>query len=106
VRCSLESEFYTVAMWKVQLGREEEVRAVWSALGDAFARLPHPPKWGTLLQSLADPALFYSFGPRDSQEDVAPMRLDPSEQEAIRKIMASCTEATPGDYREVMTIRL
>ncbi len=102
----MESEFYTLAMWKVQPGREEEFRAAWSALGDAFARLPNPPKWGTLLQSLADPTLFYSFGPWDSQEDVAAMRRDPTAQEAIEKIRALCIEAMPGDYRVAQTIRL
>lgn len=61
---------------------------------------------GTLLQSLADPTLFYSFGPWDSQEAIAAMRADPGAQEAIRTITALCTEAMPGAYRWVTTIRL
>ena len=33
------------------------------ALGRYFISLPHPPGQGTLLQSVDQPHLFYSFGP-------------------------------------------
>jgi hypothetical protein len=37
--------------------------AAWQELAAFFLALPVPPRWGTLLRSLEDPRLFYSFGP-------------------------------------------
>ncbi len=38
----MEGEFFTLAMWKVQPGREGEFQAAWSNLSQAFGRLAHP----------------------------------------------------------------
>ena len=98
--------FYTHAMWRVLPGREAEFIATWMTLADVFGRLPDPPVRGTLLQSAADPLLFYSFGPWNSWEAIEAMRADPRSQAALRKIMALCVEATPGTFHVVADIRL
>ncbi|HEX8903352.1 MAG TPA: antibiotic biosynthesis monooxygenase [Longimicrobiaceae bacterium] len=73
----MEEQVYTHALWRVKPGQEEEFVAAWRALSDAFVALPARPLWGTLIRSLADPSVFYSFGPWRSAGDVQAMRADP-----------------------------
>lgn len=69
-------------------------------IGKIFAELPDPPAGrGTLIQSLGDPALFYSFGPWSRLEDVEAMRENARAQEAIGRLTALCTDASPGSFR-------
>lgn len=92
---------YTHAEWRVKSGHEEEFVAAWRALAGTFSALRRPPLWGTLLQSETDPAVFYSFGPWASNEDVAAMRSDPAAQKAIGHVVELCDSATPGPCRLV-----
>jgi hypothetical protein len=72
------------------------------ALGRIFADLPQAPSGkGTLLQSLSDPTLFYSFGPWRSLDDIQAMRGNPQAQAGIAMLRELCTEATPGSFRMV-----
>jgi hypothetical protein len=59
----MSEQAYTLAMYRVKAGREDEFVAAWNALASTFSALPEPPLWGTLIRHRADPALFYSFGP-------------------------------------------
>ncbi len=93
---------YTLGMWKVKPGKEAEFIAAWTALSGVFSKLAMPPGGkGTLVQSLSDPLLFYSFGEWPSMDAVQAMRKDASAQEGIRKVGELCSEATPGSYRVV-----
>lgn len=92
---------YTLAEWRVKAGREGDFIVAWKELGEVFARLPDPPGTGTLLRSVSDPDLFYSFGPWRRQEDVAAMRADPDAQAALQRLVELCTEAKPGAFRVV-----
>ena len=92
-------EIYTHGVWRVKPGRELEFIAAWLDLGEAFLSLPAPPGRGTLLQSLSDSTLFYSFGPWRSIEDVEAMRRIPEVQILIGRLRELCTEASPGTYR-------
>lgn len=87
--------FYTHAEWRVHPGREADFIAAWHALGKAFAALPNPPLWGTLLHSKNDPTVFYSFGPWARSEDVGAMRTNPDAQAALQRVIACCATATP-----------
>lgn len=90
---------YTLGMWRVKAGHEEEFVAAWEALGQRFAALPHPPVGaGTLLQAIDDPTLFYSFGPWARLEDIAEMRADPETRTAIGALVALCEEGRPGTF--------
>jgi heme-degrading monooxygenase HmoA len=95
----MEETFYTHALWRVKPGREEEFIAAWKAMGDVFLSLHGTTTQGTLIQSLTDPTLFYSFGPWNSLEEIQAMRNDPAAQAAMSKIRELCTEAAPGTYR-------
>ena len=101
----MQQSFYTHAMWRVKPGTEEQFIAAWKAMGTAFLALPGVKSRGTLIQSLTDPTLFYSFGPWNSLEDIQAMRSDPAAQEAMRKARELCEEATPGSFRLAAQVR-
>ena len=63
---------YTLALWRVKEGREEEFVELWKGdLAAYFMGLPNPPgEPGTLIRSVEDPQLFYSFGPWKSLEEL------------------------------------
>ena len=92
----METEVYTHAEWRVKPGEEAAFVEAWAALGRAFAALERPPLWGTLLRSAAEPAVYYSFGPWRSAEDVAAMRADAGAAAALERVRGHCTAATPG----------
>ena len=99
-----ESDAYTLAMWRVRPGQEEEFIRAWREdLADYFLSLPGV-MGGTLLRSLEDPSLFYSFGPWRSLEDIRAMRADPRTPAVMGKLRDLCVEATPGVYQRVLTL--
>ena len=89
---------YTHAMWRVRAGNEEAFIEKWSELAAVFTTLQRKPLWGTLIRSLEDPLLFYSFGPWENKSDVAAMRAHSGAQAAFRELIALCDEATPSTY--------
>ena len=98
------SDAYTLAMWRVKPGREEEFIQAWREdLGGYFLSLPGA-MGGTLVRSVEDPRLFYSFGPWRSLEDIRAMRDDPRTPAVLGKLRALCLEATPGVYQRVLTL--
>jgi len=91
---------FTLGVWRVKPGRESEFVEAWKDLGAVFAQLPQPPSGkGTLLQSLVEPALFYSFGPWRNRQAVQAMRDSPQAQAGLARLRDLCTEATPGSFR-------
>src|SRR5512140_3952457 len=93
---------YTLGVWRVKPGKEAEFTAAWKALGAVFSKLDLPPGGhGTLVQSLSDPQLFYSWGEWPSLESVQAMRRDPRAQQGIAAIGELCSEATPGSFKVV-----
>ncbi len=95
---------YTLGVWNVKAGQQAEFIAAWKQLGEMFGELEHPPGTGTLIQSVSDTTLFYSFGPWTRLEDVEAMRGNPRTQAAIQRLIALCTEATPGTFRMVAEV--
>src|SRR5688572_4947599 len=93
---------YTLAMYRVKKGREDDFVRIWNELADTFINLPNPPIAGTLIRSVTERSLFYSFGPWPSADDVAAMRASPKAGEMFGKLREVCDELTPGDY-EVVT---
>ncbi len=100
----IEEIVYTLGVWRVKPGQEEAFIQAWKGLGEIFAQLPLAPDGqGTLIQSINDPTLFYSFGSWKSLADIQAMRNSPQAQEGIERLRALCTEATPGSFRLVAT---
>jgi hypothetical protein len=89
---------YTLARWFVASGQEAAFIAAWQDLATVFLALKDPPRWGTLLRSVEDPRLFYSFGPWPSMETIAAMRAHPDSTEAIGNLIALCEAAELGTY--------
>lgn len=99
----MSDEVYTLGAWRARAGREADFIAAWQALGRYFAGLANPPGEGTLLQSVDDPQLFYSFGPWDRLEHIEEMRSRPETPAEIGKLMELCEEGRPGTFRVVAT---
>lgn len=100
----MRDAFYTLALWHVKSGQEAEFLRVWrEELGVAFLNAV-PTAHGTLVQSLEDPHIYYSFGPWQSMEQMSAARMEPTVRAAMDKLRALCVEARPGPYRVVMTV--
>ncbi len=97
----MEQHVYTHARWRVRPGNEEAFVEAWTALAEAFSRLDQPPLWGTLLRSVTEPNVFYSFGPWRSAADVERMRSHETAQAAMSALRQLCEEASPGLYQVV-----
>ncbi len=97
----MTEDVYTLGVWRVLPGRDDEFVAAWRALGAVFRNLDQPPGDGTLVRSVEDPQQYYSFGPWPSIEAVAAMRERPEPAEAIARLAALCEEARPGLFRVV-----
>ena len=102
----MEEVIYTHAQWRVKPGREAEFIEAWEELANVFLNLPARPLRSTLIQSLIDVSLFYSFGEWRSLTDIVAMRHTPRAREAFQKIMDLCIEATPSTYRRIADIQL
>ena len=96
---------YTLGMWRVKPGQRDGFITAWQALGDIFRQLPQPPAGkGTLVQSVSDPLLFYSFGPWLSLADIEAMRQNAQAQAGLEILHQFCTEAHTGVYRTVAEV--
>jgi hypothetical protein len=81
----MTDEVYTLGVWRVKDGKQDEFIVAWQALGTYFNRLPHPPGKGTLLQNLDEPRQFYSFGPWQTLADIREMRKPARDSERDRQ---------------------
>lgn len=97
----MSEQAFTLAVYRVKPGREDEFVAAWDGLAETFSSLPNPPLWGTLIRHLTERTLFYSFGPWRGREDVRAMRESPAAAAAFRRLHELCDELTPGDYEVV-----
>jgi heme-degrading monooxygenase HmoA len=102
-RTDRADEPYTLALWRVKPGREEAFLEAWRGLGAVFSALPGV-RHGTLVQSVEDPLLYYSFGPWRSLDDICAMRADARAQEAFGRLRDLCDEMRPGVFRQVLRI--
>lgn len=81
---------YTLAMWRVKEGREEEfVRAWREDLADFFLSLPSPPLFGTLIRSVGD---------------IRRMRSNLRATAVLGSLEVLCEQMKPGNFREVLTL--
>ncbi len=100
----MTDEFFTHAMWRVREGSEAAFVRLWEHDLAAAFRAASPAATGTLIQSLDEPTLFYSFGPWPSLDAMKAARNVPAVQTAVQALRALCTEATPGAFRVVLRI--
>ena len=100
----MSEEIYTLGVWHVTPGAEEAFIATWKELGALFMSLSQPPGPGTLVQSIDQPQLMYSFGSWPSLEAVQAMRSNPRVPEMIARLSTLCEKAKPGTFRVVATV--
>lgn len=91
------AEIYTVGIWTVKAGREEEFVAAWRAMGEATIA-EFPAAHGTLLREVASPSRFISFGPWDSLEEVDAWRASAPFEEGVARIRELLDGFEPGTY--------
>jgi hypothetical protein len=94
----MDEQPYTLARWLVREGQQEAFVAAWRELAAFFLSLREPPRWGTLLRSVDDPRLFYSFGPWPSMETIAAMRAHPDTPFEIGRLTDICEESQLGTF--------
>lgn len=98
----LQGIAYTLGMWRVEPGQKADFIAAWQQLASLFSQLRLPPSGkGVLIQSVAEPDLFYSFGPWQNLSDIEAMRQDAGVQAALEALRGYCQEASAGAYRLV-----
>ena len=96
---------YTLAMWHVKEGKEEEFVNAWGKeLAEFFLSLPNPPDTGTLIRSVEDPQLFYSFVPWRNLDYVRQMRSHPRTVEVMGRMRDLCEEVKAGAFCVVLTV--
>jgi hypothetical protein len=101
----IKENYYTHALWHVKEGRIVAFIEAWKNFGKALSEVPDAPALqGTLIQSLSDPLIFYSFGPWESLEDINAMRNNENVRKAMAAIIENCQEAKPGNYKTVLQL--
>jgi heme-degrading monooxygenase HmoA len=101
----MKENYYTHALWHVKEGQIDAFKAAWEQFGNALSQVPDsPPVKGTLIQSLSDPLVFYSFGPWETLEDIKAMRNDENVRQALSALLEHCQEAKPENYRTVLQL--
>lgn len=91
------AEIYTVGIWTVKAGREEEFVAAWRAMGEATIA-EFPAAHGRLLRHVDNPGRFVSFGPWENLETVDTWRASAPFQEGVARIQELLDAFEPGTY--------
>ncbi len=91
------AEIYTVGIWNVKSGCEEEFVAAWRAMGKATVA-EFPAAHGRLLRDVDNPGRFVSFGPWESLETVDAWRTSAAFQEGVARIRELLDAFEPGTY--------
>ena len=94
---------YTLGVWQVKPGREEEFVNAWHALAQWTLERGYDTD-GTLLRDHADRSRFVSFGPWPSAEAAQRWRDDPGFRERLDEIMAFVESFEPGTYDVVLSV--
>jgi hypothetical protein len=90
---------WTLIVWRVVHGREQEFVEAWRDLRASFAALAQPPCWWLLLENQHETGVFYSFGPWKDAAAADAMRRDTAVQDAFQRLIDCCHEADMGTYR-------
>lgn len=88
---------YTVGIWKVRRGREEDFVAAWRAMGEATLTA-FPSAHGTLLRDAGNPGRFISFGPWESREQIEAWRASAPFQEGLARLRDLLEDFEPATF--------
>lgn len=100
----MKDNFYTLTSWKVKDNNEEEFLDIWKReFAPSFIKL-NPYSTVTLIQSLENPNIYYSFGPWINLEQLQSSRANEKYRAVISKLVSLCTEARPGSFKNIISI--
>ncbi|KAA3438236.1 antibiotic biosynthesis monooxygenase family protein [Rufibacter hautae] len=101
----MQENYYTHALWHVKEGKAEEFLVAWKKFAHSLSQVPNSPSVrGTLIQSITDPLVFYSFGPWETLEDIHTMRNNEKVKLAFTEIVELCQDTKPAHYKTVMQL--
>jgi len=100
----MKDDFYTLAFWQIKKNNIEEFIKIWETeLAPAFIEV-NPYAIGTLIQSLDNPDMFYSFGPWSDLTLMQNARANEKVRSVISKLASLCEEARPGSFKKILTV--
>lgn len=86
---------YTVGVWIIKPGREDEFAARWREMADWTQREIAPGAQGTLLRDRDRPNRFVSFGPWPSLEAIEAWRADPGFADRVGRMRDLLEDFSP-----------
>jgi len=100
----MNDNFYTLSLWKIKDGNRDEFLYVWkNEFVSEYLRF-NPYSSATLIQSLENPNVYYSFSPWANLETLQSARSDEKVRAIISKLVELCIEAKPGSFKKIETI--
>jgi quinol monooxygenase YgiN len=94
---------YTLGMWTVKTGREDEFVAAWSDLAEK-TKADFPDATATLLRDGEQPNLFISFGPWESVEEIDRWRSSETFQRGVGRLRELLDDFAPHTMHVVAQI--
>ena len=85
---------YTLGIWTVQSGREDEFVHAWQELGDR-TKSDFPDGTATLLRDRDQPNRFVSFGPWETLEDIERWRSSETFTQSVGKLRELLDDFVP-----------
>jgi len=85
---------YTLGIWTVKNGREDDFVRAWQELADR-TKSDFPNETATLLRDCDQPNLFISFGPWDSLEQIDAWRSSDTFNEGVAKLRELLDDFAP-----------
>lgn len=100
----MKDEFYTFAYWQVKENNAEEFLHIWEKdFAPVFIKF-NPYSKVTLIQSLENPNIYYSFGYWINLEQMQASRANENYRTVISKLVSLCSEARPGSFKNILSI--
>lgn len=85
---------YTLGLWTVREGREDDFVKAWTVMAERTKEeFPHAS--GTLLRDQNQPSLFISYGPWDSAEEVSAWRASEAFTQGVAAIRDNLVSFEP-----------
>jgi heme-degrading monooxygenase HmoA len=95
------SDLYTVGIWIVKPGKEDEFVKAWSALAEWTKSTFEGAGSATLLRDQGQPNRFVSFGPWRSEADIAQWRSSDRFRDGVSAVRPLLEEFQPGTFTAV-----
>jgi len=103
-RTNMDDEYYTFNLWKIKDGNLEEFLRIWEKeLAHEFIKL-NPYSKITLIQSLDNPNIFYSFGPWIKLSQMQAARSNEKYRLAISKLVSLCDISKSGSFKNKLSV--